>query len=145
MSQIDFRLKEWFFLFLWTIWVDLQRAFFAFSNLRPCYFIKWLVHSVYKNKIWNTSLINPYLIWRVSFQNMFTSCCNCYVRFLVNNNAFSNNFKYPHGPKSQSNYGSMSKKFFYRNIVSFKAYLIRSKKTPGIWVLHNNYHGDISP
>ena len=64
-----------------------------------------LREQLFINKIWNRSLINPYLIWRSSFQNMFTCCCNCYVTFLVANNTFWNNFMYLQGRNYQNNFG----------------------------------------
>ena len=39
---------------------------------------------------------------------MFTSPCNSYMTFLVANNTFSNNLKYPHAQKSQSSFGNMN-------------------------------------
>ena len=45
---------------------------------------KILLEQMCMNKIWIRSLINPHLIWRSSFQNMFVS--RCYVTFLVANN-----------------------------------------------------------
>ena len=48
------------------------------------------------------------------------NCCNFYVTFLVANNTFSNNFKYPHARKSKNNFGTMNIKSFYGNGVSVK-------------------------
>ena len=79
------------------------------------------------NKIWKRSYINSHLIWRSSFQNMFTSCCNCYVTFLVANNTFSNNFKYLHSRKPGNSFGRMNIKSFYGNGTSYKVYYFPSK------------------
>ena len=50
---------------------------------------------------------------------MLTSRCNCYVAFLVANNTFSNNFKYPHAWKSQNSFGRIKRKSFYGNGIAF--------------------------
>ena len=81
---------------------------------------KTQVEQMLINKIWKRSYINPHLIWISSFHNMFTSCCNCYVTFLVANNTFSNNFKYIHSRKPRNSFGSMNIKSFYGNSISFK-------------------------
>ena len=57
---------------------------------------KKLVEEVLISKIWNRSLLNSYLIWRSSFQNMFTNRCNHYVTFSVANNTSWNNLKHEH-------------------------------------------------
>ena len=65
---------------------------------------KRLVEQIFINKVRNRSLRNPHVIWRNSFQNMFTSRCNCYVTVIVANNTFSNNFKYLYCRKSQTSF-----------------------------------------
>lgn len=78
---------------------------------------KALVEQMYINKIWKKSLINTNLIWRRSFKNMFTSRCNSYVTFIVANNIFLNNFKYPFARKTQSNFGRLNKTFIFIEMV----------------------------
>ena len=82
--------------------------------------IKRLVKQMFINKIWKVSQINPNLMWRSFFQNMFTSRCNCYVTFAVANNTFPNNFMYPHPRKFQNSFGNINIKSFYGNGVSIQ-------------------------
>ena len=88
---------------------------------------KTSVKQMFINKIWNTSLINLYLIHRSSFQNILQATVECYVTFLVADNSFSSNFKYFHGRISQNRFGSMNIKCFHGNGLSFKAYLLPIK------------------
>ena len=46
-----FSWEKWFSSCLWMIWIKLKRAFDAFSNRSPCYFIKRPVRSIFKEII----------------------------------------------------------------------------------------------
>ena len=67
---------------------------------------KRLVEQILINKIWSILIINPNLIWyeEVPFRVCLQVRCKCYVTFLVANNAFSNNFKYPYTWKSRNRF-----------------------------------------
>ena len=97
---------------------------------------KRLVEQILIKIVWNSSLINLYLIWKIFFQNMFIIRWSFYLTFLGVNNMFSNSFRYSHAQKYQDNFGSMNIKPFYGNGVSCKE--VPLKALPEIWISHNS-------
>ena len=62
-------------------------------------------------KKWKRSSIIAHLIWKCLSLKYDYKPLFCHVTFIVVNNRFSNDFKYPHGLKSQNSFGSMNMVF----------------------------------